>query len=371
MSYQASPPTERIHGPSQPFASQGEKILMKGNEAIAEGAIRGGCQAYFGYPITPQTEALEYMSRRMPELGRVFLQAESEVAAINMVLGAACAGARAMTASSGPGISLKQEGISYMVGCELPGVIVNVMRCGPGLGGVLPAQADYSQATKGGGHGDHHTLVLAPASVQEAMDFTALAFDLADKYRNPVVVLADGLIGQIMEPVELKEYPIAPPPKPWALTGAQGRPKNLIKSLRLQPEMLETHNRNIGQKYEAMARDDLRWGELTLDDAELAVVAFGTPSRVVSTAVKAARQEGVKVGMFRPITLFPFPNQPLAQLASRVKAVLVVELSLGQLAMDVKLAVGDKAPVKSYNRLGGMVPAPPEIVQAIKELARS
>lgn len=362
--------TEQTHDGSRQFADTSEKVLMKGNEAIAEGAIRGGCQAYFGYPITPQSEILEYMSWRMPELGRVFVQAESEVAAINMVFGAACAGFRAMTSSSGPGISLKQEGISYMTGAELPGVIVNVMRCGPGLGGVLPAQADYSQATKGGGHGDYHLIVLAPASVQEAMDLTALAFDLADKYRNPAMVLADGLIGQIMEPVVLKEYNPAIPPKPWALTGAKGRDKNLIKSLYLQPEMLEAHNRKIGQKYVDMAANEVRYAEYMADDADVIVVAFGTPSRVAHTAVKTVRGEGIKAGLFRPITLFPFPYEPLRRVAERARAVLVVELSLGQLLEDVKLAVCDRVPVKLYNRLGGMIPAPSEVVGAIKELAR-
>lgn len=343
---------------------------MKGNEAIAEGAIRGGCDAYFGYPITPQSEVLEYMSRRMPELGRVFIQAESEVAAINMVLGAACAGFRAMTSSSGPGISLKQEGISYICGCQLPAVIVNVMRCGPGLGGVLLSQSDYSQATKGGGHGDYHLLVLAPSSVQEAMDLTALAFNLADKYRNPVMVLTDATIGQIMEPVELRDYDIVRPPKPWALTGAKGRPKNLVKSLHLDPERLEAHNRELGRKYAAMATNEMRWAEYLLDDAEIIVVAYGTPSRVATSAIKQARQQGIKVGLFRPITLYPFPYEPLAKLADRAKAVLVVELSMGQMMEDVKLAVCGRAPVELYNRVGGMVMAPPEVLEAITKLAR-
>jgi 2-oxoglutarate/2-oxoacid ferredoxin oxidoreductase subunit alpha len=347
-----------------------EKVLMKGNEAIAEGAIRAGCQAYFGYPITPQSELLETMSRRMVELGRVFIQAESEVAAINMVFGAACSGFRAMTSSSGPGISLKQEGISFLSGAELPAVIVNVMRCGPGLGGILPAQADYFQATKGGGHGDYHLIVLAPNSVQEAMDLTALAFNLADKYSNPVMILADGRIGQIMEPVALKDYPIDIPAKPWALTGARDRPKNLVRSLYLNGEELEAHNRAIGQKYEAVKADEVRYDECMLDDAEIAVVAYGTPSRVAKSAVKMVRAEGLKAGLFRPISLYPFPYAALAQVSQRVKAILVVELSMGQMMEDVRLAVSDRVPVSLCNRLGGMVTTPAEVSRALVELGR-
>lgn len=359
----------RAQSRSEPTANSPQKVLMKGNEAIGEGAIRGGCQAYFGYPITPQSEVLEYMSRRMPELGRVFIQAESEIAAINMVYGASCAGSRVMTSSSGPGISLKQEGISFLAAAELPAVIVNVMRCGPGLGGILAAQADYSQATKGGGHGDYHLIVLAPASVQEAMDLTALAFDLADRYRNPVMVLTDALIGQIMEPVELKEFEVRIPPKPWALTGAKGREKNVIKSLHLEPEMCEAHNRKLTQKYDDICANEVRYAEYMLDDAEVAVVAYGSPSRVTQTAVKMARQAGVKAGLFRPISLYPFPFEALGQLAQRVRAIVVVELSQGQMMEDVRQAVLDRVPVRLCNRLGGMVVDPPAVVEAIEEVA--
>jgi 2-oxoglutarate ferredoxin oxidoreductase subunit alpha len=344
------------------------KVLMKGNEAIAEGAIRAGCQAYFGYPITPQSEILEYMARRMPELGRVFIQAESEVAAINMVYGAAAAGMRVMTSSSGPGISLKQEGISYIVGAELPAVIVNVMRGGPGLGGIMPAQADYFQATKGGGHGDCHPLVLAPASVQEAMDLTALAFDLADKYRHPVLILADGLIGQVMEPVELRTYSPVVALKPWALTGATGRERNVIKSLYLQAEQLERQNRQLAEKYAAMAASEVRYADYMLDDADVVVVSYGSPSRVAQSAVRLARTQGIKAGVFRPITLQPFPYEALAALAWRGQCVLVVELSLGQLLEDVRLAVGERRPVQLCNRLGGIMPSPTEVATAIKSL---
>ncbi|MCL5959388.1 MAG: 3-methyl-2-oxobutanoate dehydrogenase subunit VorB [Chloroflexi bacterium] len=355
---------------AQQTGEKAERVLMKGNEAMAEGAIRAGCQAYFGYPITPQTEILEYMSRRMPELGRVFLQAESEVAAINMVYGAAAAGFRVMTSSSGPGISLKQEAMSAMAAAELPAVIVNVMRAGPGIGGVLPAQGDYFQATRGGGHGDYHSIVLAPASVQEAMDFTAQAFDLADKYRNPVMVLADGLIGQVMEPVELKEYQPLVPVKPWAVSGAEDRERNVIKTLYLVPEPLEALNRKLGRKYETIMANEVRHNGLMLDDVDIVVVAYGSCSRVARSAVKVAREEGLNAGLFRPLTLFPFPYQALAKVAEGVKAVLVVEMSQGQLLEDVKLAVRNGVPVGLCNRLGGMVPATGEVVRAIEELVR-
>lgn len=345
-----------------------ERALMKGNEAIAEGAIRGGCEAYFGYPITPQSEILEYMSWRMPELGRVFLQAESEVASINMVYGAAAAGFRVMTSSSGPGISLMQEGLSFIAAAELPAVIVNAMRAGPGLGGILPGQADYFQATKGGGHGDYRLIVLAPNSVQEAMDLTAEAFELADKYRNPVMILTDGLIGQMMEPVELKQSIPRVPAKPWALKGCVGRDKNFIRTLYLMPEPLEAHNRKLEDKYRAITANELRYQEYLLDDADIVVVAYGTSSRVAQTAVRLARGQGIKAGLLRPITLYPFPHRRLRELAQRVRAVLVVEMSLGQMLEDVERAVCERAPVRLYSRLGGSVPVASEVLGVINEM---
>ena len=345
-----------------------EKVLMKGNEAIGEGAIRAGCQAYFGYPITPQTELLEYMSHRMPELGRVFLQAESEIAAINMCFGAAAAGARVMTSSSSPGISLKQEGISYLAGAELPCVIVNVARGGPGLGNVAPSQGDYFQATKGGGHGDYRLLVLAPASVQEAMDLTSLAFDLADKYRNPVMVLADGLMGQIMEPVEPHTWRPEIIPKPWALTGASGRERNLIKSIHLDPEKLETHDEKLQKKYGQMQAEEVRYSETMTDDAEMVLVAYGTASRVCQTVVRMARSEGLHLGLFRPISLYPFPSDRLSELAKKVRMFVAVEFSSGQMVEDVRLSVGGIAPVHLIRRLGGMQFAPEEVLDAVKRI---
>lgn len=344
------------------------KVLMKGNEAIGEGAIRAGCQAYFGYPITPQTELLEYMSHWMIELGRVFVQAESEIAAINMCYGAAAAGARVMTSSSSPGISLKQEGISYMAGAELPCVIVNVVRGGPGLGNIAPAQGDYFQATKGGGHGDYRLLVLAPASVQEAMDLTSLAFDLADKYRNPVMLLADGLIGQVMEPVHLHDWTPQFVAKPWALTGAAGREKNVIKSIYLQPEKMEPHVQHLQRKYAQMRSDEVRYAEMMVADADIVLVAYGTASRVCETALKLARAEGLRVGLFRPISLFPFPIQQISDLAKSAKMFLVAELSSGQMVEDVRLAAAGKVPVHLVSRLGGMQLTPEEVLVAIKEL---
>ena len=346
-----------------------DKILMKGNEAFAEGAIRAGCDAYFGYPITPQTELLEYMARRMPELGRVFVQAESEIAAINMVIGAAASGARAMTSSSSPGISLKQEGISYLAGCDLPAVIVNVMRGGPGLGNVAPAQGDYFQATKGGGHGIYHPIVLAPASAQEAMDLTALAFDLADRYRTPVIVLADGVVGQTMEPVVLREYERAAdlPPKDWK-AGYNGgdRKKNIILSIGLEPEVLEARNKILVQKYAVIRDREVRWKGHYLDDARIGVVAFGTSARVALTAVRMARAEGLAAGLLRPITLFPFPEREIADLAARVDGIVVVEMNQGQMVEDVERVAAGRCEVRFVGRLGGMVPSPEEVLAALK-----
>lgn len=345
------------------------KVLTKGNEAIAEGAIRAGCQAYFGYPITPQTELLDYMARRMPELGRVFLQAESEVAAISMIYGASAAGARVMTSSSSPGISLKQEGISYLCAAQLPAVIVNVMRGGPGLGNIAPAQADYFQATKGGGHGDYHTIVLAPASVQEAMDLTSEAFDLADRYRTPVLVLADGVIGQLMEPVLMRDVQPSLAPKPWALTGAKGRPRNFFRTIWMQPEKLESCDLVLQEKYRQIESEQVRYvGEL-LADVEIVVVAYGTSSRVARTAIRWARQAGLRAGLLRPVSLYPFPYAKVADLSARARAMLCVELSAGQMIEDVRLAVGSRVPVYLANRLGGVVISPEEVLAAIKRVA--
>lgn len=340
-----------------------EKKFMTGNEAIAESAIQAGCRHFFGYPITPQSEIPEYMSRRLPEVGGIYLQAESEVAAINMLFGAAGAGARVMTSSSSPGISLMQEGISYMVGAQLPCVIVNIMRGGPGLGGIQPSQSDYFQATKGGGHGDYHLLVLAPHTVQEAVSLTMEAFDLADKYRNPVLVLGDGYIGQMMEPVEFKETtPSKLPPKEWILTGAKGRPPNLVKSLYLDPEALEKHNLEINRKIQEMIANEVRVETYQTDDAEVIIAAYGTVARIAKTAIRVLREKGVKVGMVRPITVFPFPYDTFRKMADRVCKFLVVEMSLGQMVEDVRLGLCGKAHIRFYGRTGGMVPSYDEIV---------
>jgi len=340
-----------------------EKKFMTGNEAIAESAIQAGCRHFFGYPITPQSEIPEYMSKRLPEVGGIYLQAESEVAAINMLFGAAGAGARVMTSSSSPGISLMQEGISYMVGAQLPCVIVNIMRGGPGLGGIQPSQSDYFQATKGGGHGDYHLLVLAPHTVQEAVSLTMEAFDLADKYRNPVLVLGDGYIGQMMEPVEFKETtPSKLPPKEWILTGAKGRPPNLVKSLYLDPEALEKHNLEINRKIQEMIANEVRVETYQTDDAEVIIAAYGTVARIAKTAIRVLREKGVKVGMVRPITVFPFPYDTFRKMADRVCKFLVVEMSLGQMVEDVRLGLCGKAHIRFYGRTGGMVPSYDEIV---------
>jgi 2-oxoglutarate ferredoxin oxidoreductase subunit alpha len=345
------------------------KVLMKGNEAIAEAAIRAGCDAYFGYPITPQTELLEYMSKRMPELGRTFVQGESEVASVNMVLGAAAVGKRAMTSSSSPGISLKQEGISYLAGNELPAVVVNIMRGGPGLGNVQPSQSDYFQAVKGGGHGDYFPIVLAPSTVQEAIDFTILAFELADKYRNPAMILGDGSIGQIMEPVELPEVEPKPPAKPWALTGCKGREKNIIRSLYLLAGPLEARNIILQKKYREIEAHEQRHAEFMLEGAQVVVVAYGTVGRVAQTAIAKLREEGIPVGMFRPVTLYPYPKDALSSVIDQAKVFLVLEMSAGQMVEDVKLVVEGRVPVEFQGWLGGRVPTPTETVQKIREMA--
>ena len=345
------------------------KELLKGNTAIAEAAIRAGVEAYFGYPITPQTELLEHMAARMPELGRTFVQAESEVAAINMVYGAACTGKRVMTTSSSPGVSLMMEGLSYIAGTEVPMVMVDVMRGGPGLGNIAPSQADYSQMVHGGGHGDYHPIVLAPSSVQEAIDFTVLAFDLAEKYRDIVVVLADGSIGQMMEPAELPEMqPLRKNLPDWAVTGEPGRPRRLLTSIYLNPEDEEVTNMRMLERWMRIQEEEVRFKEYFLEDAEYVVVGFGTAGRVALSAVRAAREAGIKVGLFRPITLSPFPEQQLKQLAARVKGMLVVEMNAGQMLDDVKLAVEGQAPVEFYGRLGGVVPFPEEILAEIRRL---
>ena len=346
------------------------KQLWEGNEAIAEAAIRAGCEAYFGYPITPQTELLEYMSWRMPELGRVFLQAESEIGAINMVYGAACSGRRAMSSSSSPGVSLMMEGLSYIAGSDVPAVLVNVMRGGPGLGNIHPAQSDYFQAVKFGGHGDYHPIVLAPASVQEAIELTILAFDLADKYRHVVIEVLDGSIGQMKEPAQMPEMrPVSTVRPAWALTGANGRPKNVISSIHIDPEDLEAHNRHIQEKIAQIRGCEVRYKEYWLDDAELVLVAYGTAGRIALSAVRQARAEGLRVGLLRPITLFPFPTERLARLAKQVQSFLVVEMSMGQMIEDVRLAVEGRAPVQFYGRTGGAVPMPDEIFEVVRGIA--
>jgi 2-oxoglutarate/2-oxoacid ferredoxin oxidoreductase subunit alpha len=346
------------------------KQLLCGNEALAESAIQAGCDAYFGYPITPQNEVPAYMARRMPQEGRVFVQAESELAAINMVFGASAAGARAMTSSSSPGISLMQEGISYLAGCELPAVIVNIMRGGPGLGNIAPSQSDYFQATRGGGHGDYRTITFGPATVQELADCMPLAFDLADQYRNPVMVLGDGILGQMMEPVEIVKQPGRTlPDKDWALTGADGRKQRIVRSLILEDNGLERHNQKLQQKYAAIEKDEVRYEEEDIEDAQIVLVAYGTTSRVVRTAVSRARKKGIRASWIRPITLWPFPTDPLNRAARHDRVFLAVEMSCGQMVEDVRLAVNGKSPVYFYGRSGGGVPSVEEVLDQIKKLA--
>lgn len=349
----------------------GEKVLMKGNEAIAEAAIQAGCRHYFGYPITPQTELAAYMAKRMPKIGGVFLQAESEIAAINMVYGVAGTGKRVMTSSSSPGISLKQEGISYIAGADLPALIVNVQRGGPGLGGIQPSQSDYFQATKGGGHGDYRLIVLAPSSVQEMADMTIKAFELSEKYLVPTMLLADGTMGQMMEPVELPEVPASTVEKPWAVTGTKCQRKhNIINSLYLNPEMLEKKNFERYERYAQIEENECQWESFMMEDAEYCVVAFGIAARVSKNAVVAARKEGIKVGLIRPITLWPFPKKALAEAADQVKAFVSVELSMGQMIEDVKLATECRKPVTLCNRSGGMIPTPDQVLESIRNMAK-
>lgn len=347
------------------------KQLLKGNVAFAEAAIRAGCEAYFGYPITPQTELLEHMSQRMVELGRVFLQAESEVAAVNMVYGASAAGARVMTSSSSPGISLMQEGFSYIAGSSVPAVVIDIMRGGPGLGNIQPSQSDYNQVTKSAGHGDYHPIVLAPSTVQEAVDLTVLAFDLAEKYRTLVFVIADGAIGQMMEPAELPEMRPLPEKRPnWAVTGAKGRKHNVISSLYMGADELERFNGELQDKLRRIEQsNEVRYESVDLDDAEIVVVAFGTAARVARTAVKRLRAKGMPVGLFRPITLWPFPHQELERLAKHtpsVRTFLVVEMNAGQMLHDVREAVGGRVPVRFKGRTGGVIPLPEEIEEELR-----
>ncbi len=347
-----------------------ERVLMKGNEAIAEAAIQAGCRYFFGYPITPQNEIPAYMSKRMPKVDGVYLQAESEVSAINMVYGAAGAGARVMTSSSGPGISLKQEGISYIAGSELPCLIVNIVRGGPGLGGIQPAQSDYFQSVKGGGHGDYRLVVLAPSTVQEAVDLTIEAFDIGDMYRIPVMILGDGMLGQMMEPVEFKPFQgRALPAKDWATTGTRGkRKRNLVNSLYIEPQALEEKNLARLEKYRQIEQREVKYEMQDCEDADIVLVAYGTTARIAKSAMKAARKEGLKVGIVRPITLWPFPAAVLHNLAETAKAFLTVEMSMGQMVEDVKLAVNGAKPVYFYGRTGGMVPAPADILEEIKKI---
>ena len=346
-----------------------EKVLMKGNEAIAEAAIQAGCHHYFGYPITPQTEVAAYMAKRMPKIGGTFLQAESEVSAINMVIGVASTGKRVMTSSSSPGVSLKAEGISYLAGCDLPAVVVNVQRGGPGLGGIQPSQSDYFQSTKGGGHGDYRNIVLAPASVQEMASLTVKAFDLADKYSMVSMILADGTMGQMMEPVSLDVGEVKTYDKPWALTGTKcEREHNIVNSLYLKPEELEIKNFERYEKYKAIEENEVMYEEYLMDDAEVCVVAFGITSRVAKNAINEARANGVKVGMIRPITLWPFPKKVLAEAADKCKAFICVEMNMGQMIEDVELAIRCKKPVYLCNRVGGMIPSPEEVLAKINEV---
>lgn len=343
-----------------------DKVLMKGNEAIAEAAIIAGCRHYFGYPITPQTEVAAYMAKKMPKIGGCFLQAESEIAAINMVYGVSSAGKRVMTSSSSPGISLKGEGLSYLAGSDLPALVVNVQRGGPGLGGIQPSQSDYFQATRGGGHGDYHMIVLAPASVQEMAELTVKGFDLADKYRMTSMILADGTMGQMMEPVSL-DFDIKPEiEKPWATTGTKmEREHNIVNSLSLVPEELEMLNLKRYERYKIVEENETMYEEYMVDDADIVIAAFGIAARVSKNAVNEARKQGIKVGLIRPITLWPFPKAPFEKAAEHAKAFISVELSMGQMIEDVKLATNCKCPVTLCNRVGGMIPSPEQVLKAI------
>ena len=350
-----------------------KKVLMKGNEAIAEAAIASGCLHFFGYPITPQTEISEYLAKRMPKVGGLCLQAESEVAAINMTMGAAAAGTRVMTSSSSPGISLKSEGISYIAGCDLPCLIVNVQRGGPGLGGIQPSQSDYYQATRGVGHGDLRLLVLAPSSVQEMASLTAEALDLADIYRMPAMLLADGALGQMMEPVDFSAFPKREvPEKTWATNGMGGkRKKNIVNSLFIDPNELENSVVERYKRYAEIEKNEVKYEEFMTDDADIVIVAFGITARICKSAILVAREAGIKVGLLRPITLWPFPKTQIAALAEKTKAFISVEMSMGQMVDDVRLAVNGRCPVHFYGRTGGIIPSVEEVTAEIKKLAES
>ena len=346
-----------------------EKVLMKGNEAMAEAAITAGCRHYFGYPITPQTEVAAYMAKRMPKIGGTFLQAESEVAAINMVIGAASAGVKVMTSSSSPGISLKQEGISYLAGCELPALVVNVQRGGPGLGGIQPSQSDYFQATKGGGHGDYHLIVLAPATVQEMYDLTFKGFYLAEKYRMTTMILADGTMGQMMEPVVLNDVKMPVIEKPWATNGTKNHEgRNIINSLSLLPEELEVWNHRRYDRYAEVEKNEVMYEKFMTEDSDIVIVAFGIAARVSKNAIVEARKMGIKAGLIRPITLWPFPKDALLKASKTAKAFISVELNMGQMIEDVKLAINCSKPVYFVGRTGGMIPSPEEVLAKIKEI---
>lgn len=349
----------------------GERLLMKGNEVIAEAALRAGCRSYFGYPITPQTEVAHYMAKKMEQIGGTFVQAESEVAAINMVYGAASTGVRAMTSSSSPGISLKQEGISYSAGAELPMVIIDIVRCGPGLGGILPAQCDYFQMVKGGGHGDYNLIVLAPSSVQEMYELVVEAFNIADRYRNPVVVMGDGYLGQMMEAVEFRDVePIEKIEKPWAITGTKmEREHNVVTSIYIDPDTLEAHNNKLQAKYKVAKEKETRVEIFNCDDADVIVTAYGTIARIVKNVIKDAAKEGIKVGLIRPITLWPFPTAAYEKYATTPKGFLTVEMSCGQMVEDVRLAVNGKNSVAFYGRSGGNVPSPKAILEEVRKIA--
>ena len=342
--------------------------MMKGNIAIAEGAIHAGCRHYFGYPITPQNDIPEYLSAELPKIGGVFVQAESEIASINMILGASAAGARSMTSSSGPGVSLMQEGISYLAGSEVPAVIVDVSRTGPGLGGIAPTQGDYKQVTSGGGHGDYYTITLAPSSVQEMFELVQTAFDLADKYRNPAILLTDAILGQMKEPVVIGPRPEAKiQEKPWALTGNKGRSSNVIKSLFLGDGEMEIQNWKLAEKYERLKAEDTMYEEMWMDDAEFIIVSFGSCSRMVQSAIRLAREDGLKVGLIRPITIYPFPEKIIKKRTESINKVLVVEMNTGQMVKDVKISVSCDADVFLYARPGGALPTPLEILEQIKK----
>jgi len=348
------------------------KILITGNEACGEGAVSAGCRFYAGYPITPQNELTAYMSRRMDETEGIFIQAESELAAVNMVLGASVAGKRAMTSSSSPGISLKQEGISYIAACELPAVIVNIMRGGPGLGNIAPSQSDYFQATKGGGHGDYHSVVLAPVSCQEMFDFTFLAFDIADRYRIPVMVLGDGVLGQMMEPISIEEKPKAPDrvSKPWALTGCEGRKPNVVKSLFLKEGALEGLNRKLQEKYNLIKKNEIRFDRHKTDGADLIIVAYGTSGRISKACVDKLRKDNITAGLLRPISLWPFPYEAIKSLDNGKTRFLVVEMSAGQMVEDVRLAIQDDKRVFFYGRTGGGIPGEEEVIEEARKILK-